>query len=59
MFQAEINRIGAGFDRGVQLRPVAGGTHDLGFTLGILHRNHLYLKQQPNFLEAARSIVPR
>jgi hypothetical protein len=31
MLEAEIDRIRAGFDRGVQLRPMAGRTLDFGF----------------------------
>ena len=34
MLEPEIDRVRAGFDGGVQLRPVAGGTHDFGFTEG-------------------------
>ncbi len=34
VLEAEIDRVGAGFDGGAQLRPVAGGTHDFGFAHG-------------------------
>ena len=40
MFQAEIDRVRAGFDRRAQLRPVAGRTHDFGFAA----EGHLYLQ---------------
>ena len=30
MLQAEIDRVGAGFDGRAQLRPIARGTHDFG-----------------------------
>lgn len=43
MFETEVDRVGAGFDGGLKLRPVAGGTHDLGFGVGDLHGSHLCL----------------
>ena len=42
--RAKINSIRAGFDGRVQLRPVAGRTHDLGFRVGRPHINHSCLK---------------
>jgi hypothetical protein len=40
MRQSEVHRIGARFDRGVELRPVTRGTLDFGLGTG---RNH-YIK---------------
>ena len=40
MGQPEVHGVGARFDRGVELRPVTGGTLDFGFDTG---RNH-YIK---------------
>ena len=32
VFEAEVDGVGAGFDGGAELRPIAGGTHDFGFS---------------------------
>ena len=37
MFQAKVDGVGAGFDRGLQLRPVTGRAHEFRFSLGRVH----------------------
>lgn len=35
--QPKVDGVGSGFDRGVELRPVARGAHDFGFWVAVYH----------------------
>ena len=43
VLEAEVDGVGAGLDGGVQLRPVAGGAHDFGFTAVVCFWHNAYV----------------